>query len=212
MSDYIRSISDLTLMKLVSRGHPDALKELMDRHMEAVALTSYRILCNHDDSIAVVKNVFAGLWRKPFDYDYSLDIRNLLIMRTADAARKRLVRNRLLSFFGRRKAGMKEKNPDEKTWEVFCKASDEMSPRQRVIYTLRELDSLPESISERMTGISKSRISHLLDSAKRRIKTELVKYGKMMDYKPYLNFLRNVRDSLTDYDALEREILYLCAK
>lgn len=212
MSDYVKSMSDLTLMKLISRGHPDALKELLDRHMEAVALTAYRILCNHDESVAVVKDVFAGLWRKTFDYDYSLEIRNLLVMRAAEAARKRLVRNRLLSIFGLCRSDEEVKSWEGDTWQVFCRASHEMSPRQRVVYTLRELDSLSENISERMTGLSRSRISHLLDEAKKQIKSELVKYGRMMDYKPYLAFLRNVRDGMTNYDALEQEILYLCAK
>ena len=167
MSDYVKSMSDLTLMKLISRGHPDALKELLDRHMEAVALTAYRILCNHDESVSVVKDVFAGLWRKTFDYDYSLEIRNLLVMRAAEAARKRLVRNRLLSIFGFCRSDAEVKSWEGDTWEVFCRASHEMSPRQRVVYTLRELDSLSENISERMTGLSRSRISHLLDEAKK---------------------------------------------
>lgn len=71
---------------------------------------------------------------------------------------------------------------------------------------------MSENISEHVSGLSKERFIRVLARAEEHVKSELDKLGGLADYKPYLSFLRNVRDSQMDYAGLEEEILYLCAK
>lgn len=221
MSDYVKNMSDLTLVKLVSEGCADALKELMDRHMEVVSLTAFRILCDHERSVKVVRRVFADLWKKVFEYDYSLDIRNWLLVRVVDISRKMLVKDRIAAFFGIKHKMSEHRVPKvndvddyitAQAWEVFCRASKGMCPTQRIAYTLRELDLLSENISEHVSGLSKERFLRIFARAKEHVKSELAKLDKLADYKPYLRLLRNVRDTQADYAGLEEEILYLCVK
>ena len=221
MSEYMKDLGDLTLLKESSRGNPKALMELMRRHIEIVALTSYRILCDHDESVRVVRKVFMGLWKKSLDYDYSVDIRNWLLVRTVAQSKKRLWKIRLAAVFGVHPSLFAQSAPvvedvddyiTTQAWEVFCRASLGMRPLQRVVYAVRELDSLPVNVSELVTGLGSRRLRHLLGQARKRMKAELARFGKVAEYAPYVTFLKNVRDRLIDYDGLEEEILYLCTK
>ena len=50
---YARMVErgDMTLMKEVAYGSMDAFEELMDRYLDLVSRTSFRILCDRRDKI-----------------------------------------------------------------------------------------------------------------------------------------------------------------
>ena len=50
-------------MGAVALGLQDALKVVLDRYMPMVSRTSYRILCDRDDSEDVTQEVFIRVWK-----------------------------------------------------------------------------------------------------------------------------------------------------
>lgn len=92
-------------------------------------------------------------------------------------------------------------------WEVFCRASQNCSDRQRILYTLHELEGLSVSASARVGRCLVFAAEEALDVARRRVKEELDAYGRMDDYISYVGFLRKVEDQLTDKTRLQSNIM-----
>ena len=53
--------SDLSLLRDVTCGNYEAFAELMDRYLALVSRTSFRILCDRNDSESVTIDVFVSL-------------------------------------------------------------------------------------------------------------------------------------------------------
>ena len=58
----LKDRSDIALIKDVSYGNLEAFDELMNRYLDLVSRTSFRILCDRKDSEYVTARVFVSLW------------------------------------------------------------------------------------------------------------------------------------------------------
>ena len=73
---------DMTLMRDVSDGNAESFKELMNRYLDMVSRTSFRILCDRTDSEFVTEKVFVTLWNDVLEYDDSLTVGEWLLRLT----------------------------------------------------------------------------------------------------------------------------------
>lgn len=181
--------SDAALMGAVSLGRMDALEYVIYRYMPIVSRVSYRILCDRQDSEDVTREVFLKLWRKAGDFDrrYSLEIWIYRLVCRLSCAR--LNRRRFLSVLYisppvYETSAPMPLSPEEdfitkETWEIFCRASRNLSPRQRMIFTLCDLEGLSVEEVKTVTGLSMTGIETRLDSARKKIISELEVYGKV---------------------------------
>ncbi len=62
-TDYLKSIPDEKLVRLLKRGDGDAFAELMDRYKGQVFGTAYRYLGNREDAADVAQEVFVKVYR-----------------------------------------------------------------------------------------------------------------------------------------------------
>lgn len=206
---------DMSLMKAVARGSQEAFMALLDRYVELVSRTSFRILCDREDSEAVTVKVFTSLWKDVLEYDDRFTLSQWLLRKTYLYSRVRIVRRRLLRIFGVStdlfvRASPKVEDHDDfivkKAWELFCRASLQMTSLQSAAYALCALEGMETREVARITGHADFRISIALQHAYDRIRDELKYLDKDDDYERFTGFLRKVAESLTDRRHIMAEV------
>ena len=181
--------SDAVLMRDISTGRQDALKVLMDRYMPMVSRTSFRILCDFSDSGIVTSDTFIRVWKDASAFDGSMALSVWLLRITCGLCHGRLRRRRLLELVSIRPdvyeaSAPAPPSPDEdyitrETWAIFCRASHELSSKQRVVFTLRQLEGFSIEETTLITGMSFDNIRQNFHIARQRLRQELEKYGKV---------------------------------
>lgn len=220
MSDrYARMMErgDMTLMKEVAYGSMEAFEELMDRYLDLVSRTSFRIMCDRRDSEYVTARVFVSLWHDVLDYDDNFTVGEWLLKKTCHFCRLRITRRHILNIFGvvndvfvnvSPKAEDEDDYVTKQAWELHCKVSARMTVLQSAAYAMCVLDGMTEDVAAKITGVTRYRIGTALDRAEEKVHSELKYYGKDNDYNRYNAFLRKVADSLTDTEGLKKMIIF----
>lgn len=181
--------SDANLMREAALGRSVALRVIMDRYMSMVSRTAYRILCDRPESEDVTQEVFIKVWRNASSYDERYSVSTWLYRITCNLCFDRLRRRRFLEFFAIHSPVYEASAPvafspeedfiTKETWAVFCRASQGLSPKQRAVFTLRELEGLPVGKVVEITGMTREQIKSNLCIAKKKIRQELERYGKV---------------------------------
>lgn len=216
-SDYMRieERDDISLLKDVARGNPEAYSVLLDRYLEIISTTSFRILCDRTDSEAVTVRVFVSLWYDVLEYDDRFGLREWLLRRTCMYSIMRIARRRILRLAGIRddvfvRASPKVDDADDYqtklAWELYCRASAHMTYLQSVSYALCALDEIDNRTVALITGLSGFRIALALKRAEGKVQNELRRYHRESDYDRYLDFLKKVAEGLTDRSRLVSDI------
>lgn len=195
----------------------DEFREMTDRYLALVSRTSYRILCDRVDSEYVTCSVFISLWNDQVGSGNSEISREMILYRTCRFCRRRLFRRRILRLFSI--------NPDifvktypavssaddyvaRQAWAVYCRAADNYSDRERIVFTLYELEGLDTEEVMRITSLAKTSVEDALEDARIKVREELDHYGRIDDYDAYIGFLRKIQDQLTDFARLKHRIFY----
>lgn len=182
-------INDIELMERISEGDHDAVSLLVDRYGAMVYRTALKILCDADLAKDVAQEVFIRIWRKASSYDSRYPLRIWIYRITGNRCIDCLRKERLLHpFSGRTSDGkLPEKfmpldaSPENKLimkeeWNAFAEASSQLSPRQRQVYVLRELEGLDTDDVARMTGLTPDQIKSNLHYARKKMREILEKY------------------------------------
>lgn len=217
MEEYenLSSSSDIELIKEISYGNFKALSVVLDRYLDLVSRTSFRILCDREGSESVTVNVFVSLWHDVMTYDDRMTLQEWLLRKTCLLSRARITRRKILRIFGVMTdvfvvASPKVEDADDyvvkQAWELYCRAASHMTPSQTAVFALRRLERIPADSVSVITGLGRPAISRDLLHAEDKIRYELARFGKDDDYERYKGFLRKVGESLVDHESLRRRV------
>lgn len=193
-----------------------AFFEIMDNYLPLISRTSYRIMCDRKDSEYVTIAVMLSVWRDMIEHAGHIPSGTELLRRTCRLCRRRLFRRRILTILSIDPDIFVAASPvvpsyDEyiarQAWQVFCRASTGFSDRQRIAYTLCELEGIPENTVSLIGGFRLVSVMTSLEEAREAVRDELDHYGRMKEYESYVVFLRKVEDQLTDKTGLSRQIM-----
>lgn len=181
--------SEAALMDAVALGRQEALSIVLDRYMQMVSRTSYRILCDRGDSEDVTQEVFIKVWRNASGFDGRYSLSTWIYRITCNLCYDRLRRRRVLSLLSITPSVYETSAPvalspeedfiTKETWEIFCRASRNLSPKQRTVFTLRDLEGLDTEEVKAVTGLTSDQIKSNLHIARKKIRQELEQYGKV---------------------------------
>lgn len=183
------AINDIELMKRISEGDQEAVSLLVDRYGAMVYRTALKILCDADLAKDVVQEVYIRIWRKASSYDSRYPLRIWIYRITGNRCIDCLRKERLLHPFSCRATDRSipetfmpaDASPEKKLimkeeWKAFAEASAQLSPRQRQVYVLRELEGLDTDDVSRMTGLTPDQIKSNLHYARKKMREILEKY------------------------------------
>lgn len=185
----IESGNDVALMIAVAQGRRDALSAVIDRYMHTVSRTSYRILCDQVESDALTQEVFVRIWKHSSSYDGRYSLSTWIYRITCNLCYGCLRRRRILDMLSISPSVYETSAPaalspeedfiTKETWEIFCRASRNLSPKQRTVFTLCDLEELPIEEVASITGLTPEHIKSNLHIARMKVISELEHYGKV---------------------------------
>ena len=176
----------------------------MDRYVDAVSRTAFRILCDHSDSEYVTGMVLEILRKADPEYESHQVPLMWLMRQTLRFSKKRHRHNRLMHFLGKHQklyvqTAPKVDDVDDyittQAWEIYCRTCEDLTFDQRAVYVLREIEELSEEDVMLVTGFWKGTMRMYLELARMKVKHELKKFGKVAEYEAYIGFLKRVEDS-----------------
>lgn len=209
-------MEDRVLLKGVLHGSVPAFKRIVSEYLPLVSRTSYRILCDRSDSELVTKEVFVFLWHDPLTFMTDKPLSYELLKKTSRLCRKRLMLRKLYDIFSVRPVVFvtqastgfsRDEYVARQAWEVFCRASLHCTDRQRIIYTLHELEGIPLPAAAEAGNYLPFSVEEALEEARLRVLEELARYGRLGDYEAYVGYLRKVENQLVDRSRLMKNIM-----
>ena len=181
--------SDAALIGEIALGRQSALKLIMGRYMTMAFRTSYRILCDLNDSEEVTQKVFLHVWKNASGYDFQYSVSIWIYRILVRLCHERLRKRRLMDLFSSGPAVYEASAPaalspeedfiTKETWAIFCRASSVLSPKHRTVFVLKDLEGLSTEDIVSITGMTSGQIKSHLDLARKRIIEELERYGKV---------------------------------
>ena len=185
----MRAMSDAYLVRAAAAGMRDAFDELTVRYVPLVSRCAYRILCDRAGSDEVTEKVFLRLWLNASEYDESLNVCQWICRMACGFCVGRLRRLRLLEAFSVRTPVYEVSVPQasdsgdgyiiKESWDIFCRASRNLTPMQRVVFVLMELEGMQEEEVSVILGIPCARVRKSKYVAEAEIRSELELYGEV---------------------------------
>lgn len=150
---------------------PEGFRKLYDACYESLAVYAVRMTANSEAAEDIVQSVFVDLWERGDEIDYNTDIRAFLYMsvrhRALDFIRHQKVKWRYAEMLSGISEGTDNSDDDDEffTAEVYQRlfnAIDELSPRQRDIFSMYMNGKKNHDIAEETVRVHKLRAIHSL--------------------------------------------------
>jgi RNA polymerase sigma-70 factor, ECF subfamily len=174
-----------TVNSLISQsinGNQNSFRKLIEHHQPFVYAVSFRMLCNDYETEEIVQETFIRVWKNLERFNPSMQFRTWLYKIAVNLcydrikAAKRFENNHSLDDYGSlilNYAG--QDNPEstlisKDTALIIQMLTQDLTPKQKVVFTLIELECLPfEEVAE-ITGLSHEKIKSNLYCARQNIK------------------------------------------
>lgn len=175
---------DRELVQTIRTGDADAFEQLVRRKTSKVYALCYRIIGNAEDAKDISQLVFIKLWENLEKYDpqYAFDtwlyrmvtnvaidfMRNKQSRENAVNSNLRLVRT---SFEAEQGVVVQHKEIEH----VFNEVSACLSPKQKTIFVMNQMDDLPSSEIAKILGCRESTVRNHLFNARKLMQQQLHK-------------------------------------
>jgi len=171
----------------IKAGNEDEFRKLVDVHMDSIYATAMRITTDEDDARDIVQETFMKVWEKRKSIKENKSIRSY-IMRIAINKCYDLIRKRKSRYKANRVDYTSVINeiadnnrPDykldnEEVVSILKALVKGLSPKQRIAFTMVELEELSHDEIAEITGMSKTSIKSNLNHARKKMEKSLKKY------------------------------------
>src|SRR5438128_4766516 len=185
---------DRELVQTIRGGDADAFEQLVRRKTSKVYALCYRIIGNAEDAKDISQLVFIKLWENLEKYDpaYAFDtwlyriVTNVAIdfLRNKQSRENAVNSNlRLVKTSTEAEQGVVVQRKEIET--VFNAVSSVLSPKQKTIFVMREMDDLPSSEIAKVLGCRESTVRNHLFNARKLMQQQLKKrfpeYSKLWE-------------------------------
>jgi RNA polymerase sigma-70 factor, ECF subfamily len=165
-----------------------AFEQLVRKHQPYAFSLAMKFLCDEAEASDVVQDSFLRVWKNIDRYDpnqkFTTWLYKIVVNLCVDRFRA-LKRSRSI-FLSRDRDPVLEDLPDERDWEtmrsqeqlagIIRTLSDRLSPKQRMVFTLRDLQDLTVEEVVEITGLSIGSVKTNLHYARKSIRDVLVRH------------------------------------
>jgi RNA polymerase sigma-70 factor (ECF subfamily) len=165
------------LVEMVLSGRTEAFEPLVTPYRRPLLALAYRLTRNREEALEVAQEALLRAFRSLVRYDVSRSFRNWLFQIAANEARDRF-RKRT-----REKAALENAAREEPAWTSpeagrdrletrsgILRSLDVLSPREREVFILRDLEELDIKETARALGCSSISVRVNLSSARRKLR------------------------------------------
>src|SRR6266852_7401207 len=175
---------DRQLVQTIRHGEPEAFEQLVRRKTTKVYSLCYRVFGNAEDAKDISQLVFIKLWENLDKYDpaYAFDtwlyrlVTNVAIdfMRNKQSRENAVNSNlRLVKTVTDAEQGVVVQRKEIEN--IFQEVSSVLSPKQKTIFVMREMDDLPSAEIARILGCRESTVRNHLFNARKLMQQQLRK-------------------------------------
>lgn len=188
---------DRELVRATLEGQPEAFEALVRRKTSKVYSLCYRVLGNGEDAKDVSQLVFIKLWEnlRKYDPQYAFDtwLYRMVTNVAIDFLRNRQSRDAAVNSNLRlvKSVSDEEQNVSLQRKEiegVFASVSSALSPKQKAIFVMREMEDLPSAEISRILGCRESTVrNHLFNARKimqRQLQNRFPEYARLWKAQP----------------------------
>lgn len=175
---------DRQLVETIRRGDTDAFETLVRRKTSKVYALCYRIIGNAEDAKDISQLVFIKLWEnlEKYDAQYAFDtwLYRMVTNVAIDFMRNKQSRDNAVNSNLRlvRTAADAEQNvivQRKEVEHVFDEVSAVLSPKQKTIFVMNQMEDLPSSEIARVLGCRESTVRNHLFNARKLMQVQLSK-------------------------------------
>jgi len=170
------------LIARAAAGDRQAFEDLVRSRMERVFWTAFQVLGDEDEARDVAQQVFIRLWKilpryrpeQPFDSW----LHRITINRAIDSWRRTRARRESPEAEAFETASSPAGGPDaaldrDEVQRIFLRLARRLSPQQRAVFVLREMNGLDHQEVARVLGLSPSTVRNHLHQARRTLRRGL---------------------------------------
>jgi RNA polymerase sigma-70 factor (ECF subfamily) len=177
-------LDDRQLVQTIRQGDSDAFEQLIRRKTSKVYALCYRVIGNAEDAKDISQLVFIKLWENLEKYDpqYAFDtwlyrmVTNVAIdfMRNKQSRDNAVNSNlRLVKTSADAEQAVAVQRKEIET--VFMEISAVLSPKQKTIFVMNQMDDLPSSEIAKILGCRESTVRNHLFNARKLMQVQLQK-------------------------------------
>jgi RNA polymerase sigma-70 factor (ECF subfamily) len=177
-------LDDRQLVQTIRQGDSDAFEQLIRRKTSKVYALCYRVIGNAEDAKDISQLVFIKLWENLEKYDpqYAFDtwlyrmVTNVAIdfMRNKQSRDNAVNSNlRLVKTSADAEQAVTVQRKEIET--VFMEVSAVLSPKQKTIFVMNQMDDLPSSEIAKILGCRESTVRNHLFNARKLMQVQLQK-------------------------------------
>ncbi len=178
---------ELVLINQCLQGDTKAFKELMNMHFGFVGAVTQKYIWIREDVEEVVQEVFLKVWLNLNTYNVERKFTTWLYRITVnccfDKLRKQMGKKDFDEFdeSSTYTVNMSADSSDKRILSkelltIIKSLSNQLSPTQRIVFTMIDLDERKIGEAAETLGMSKSAVKANLSYARKQIRTKLVKY------------------------------------
>ncbi|MDT8400632.1 MAG: sigma-70 family RNA polymerase sigma factor [Bacteroidales bacterium] len=171
----------------IRSGNRTEFGKLADENMDYIYKTALRIMANEEDARDMVQDTFLTVWNKRRSIKNSESLKpylsKIVVNKCYDQLRRRKIRkmesriedeSKIKSILSDEDPGKKLEN-DEAISLIRMLVSG-LSPRQRIVFTMVELDEMSHDEVCELTGMKKNSIKSNLSHARKKLEEKLKDY------------------------------------
>ena len=177
-------VDDRQLVQTIREGDADAFEDLVRRKTSKVYALCYRIIGNAEDAKDISQLVFIKLWENLGKYDpkFAFDtwlyrmVTNVAIdfLRSKQSRDNAVNSNlRLVKLAEDAEQGVAVQRKEIEN--IFNEVSTVLSPKQKAIFVMREMEDLPSPEIARVLGCQESTVRNHLFNARKLMQKQLEK-------------------------------------
>jgi RNA polymerase sigma-70 factor, ECF subfamily len=179
-----------TVKKLINHcleGDTDAFRNLVEAHQKFVYSAAFRLLCNDFDSEEIVQETFIRVWKNLNRFNNEMRFTTWLYKIAINLCYDRIkATNRFhnkIQFDMESSVILNQPSIENieasvingELAEIIRFLTNELTPKQKLVFTLTELENLTVEEITTITGLSPQKIKSNLYCAKQNIKEKLIK-------------------------------------
>lgn len=177
----------LSNIERCKNGDKQSFKLLMLDLTDYVFALAFRILANEEDAQDIVQETFIKVWKNIEKYRPEIKITTWIYTITTNLCldRIRITRRKPMVFsqdfektFNALVSDNGSDNFDNKQLvEIIAHLSENLTPKQKIVFVLKDLEGLESEEIEQITGLDKVQIKSNLYYARQQIKNKLIQSG-----------------------------------
>ena len=164
---------------LCKEGNADAFSYIVSEYQQLVYTLAFRILCNETEAEDITQETFIKTWqnisRYKQQYKFSTWIYKIACNICYDKLRtkRNIEKVSLTDFDASSEINQEEQLHNKELRKIIIKLTSELSPKQKLIFTLSDIEDLEVKEIQIITGMTSAKIKSNLYLARKYIKSKL---------------------------------------